>query len=540
MDMEETEIKESKEDDILKERKEKFLQFVKIKSTWIFYAILAIILWVNYWLRTLPVPKLKDVTTGGYTIGPDLDPFLFLRYAKYIVEHGSLMAIDKMRYVPLGFNTAYETKLLPYMIAYFYKFLSLFSNVSVEYSAVIFPAFISIFTAIAFFLLVRKVFEEKGEKMSNITALVATAFLIVLPSLLPRTIAGIPEKESVGFFFLFLGLYFFVSGWQAKKLKNSIILGILAGITTAAMALVWGGFVYLFTTIAIATFAGFIFNKIGKKQFFMYTSWLFFAILLMTSFSAKFHFSGLAISTSTGLNFAVFVVLLVNFVLYKTRIKDTNFGLKIRKIKLPENLVSILISVLIILIFVVILLGPMFIFNFVGDIMGHLTTPYTDRLSFTVAENRQPFFSSEWKDSFGPVVQGVPLFFWLFFVGSILLFYEMVKDLEKKKKWIVVIAYIIFLFALIFSKYAPGVLDGTSTISKLVYFGGILIFFLGFIYIYYLYYKENKLEDLTKINFSYLFLISYFVISLMAARSAIRLIMGLSTAAWMGTTYFFR
>jgi len=35
----------------------------------------------------------------------------------------------------------------------------------------------------------------------NIIALIATAFFVVIPSLLPRTIAGIPEKESAAFFF---------------------------------------------------------------------------------------------------------------------------------------------------------------------------------------------------------------------------------------------------------------------------------------------------------------------------------------------------
>jgi len=538
-----TEKGTSSRDEIIEERKEKALIFLKSKLSWIFYLVLALIVWINWKIRTIPMPKLIDVTTGGYTLGPDLDPFLFLRYAKYIVEHGSMMAWDYTRYVPLGFNSAVETKLLPYMMAYFHKFLAFFSSTpSVEYSSALFPAFISIFTAIACFLLVRRIFRAKGEKISNIIALASTAFLVVLPSLLPRTIAGIPEKESVGFFLIFLGFYFFIAGWQSQKTRNAIIFGILAGISTGAMGLIWGGVVYMFTTIAIATFIAFIFNKVGKNQFLMYCSCLAFTIILMVPLSARYTITGLATSTSSGLNFAVFFILLVDFILFKTKLKDSKIVNRIReinRIQLSERILSIIISAIIILLIVVVWFGPKFVFNFFGDIVEHLTTPYTDRLGFTVAENRQPFFAGEWRDSFGPVIKDIPLFFWLFFIGSIFLFYEMIKSLELKNRLILVSTYALFLFALIFSKYAPnGAFDGTSGMSKLLYFGGILLFGGVFVYIYYKYMKENKLSQFEEFDFGYIFIIAYFVISLMAARSAIRLIMGLAPVAAIIISYF--
>ena len=196
------------EKEIIEERKEK-LQNLLVKSGWIYYLILSIIVFIGVYIRTRNIPKLKDITTGMWTLGPDLDPFLFLRWAKDIVENGSLMIIDSMRYVPLGYNTAGEMKLLSYMIAWFYYFLSFFSKeVTVTYAAVIFPVLMFALTIVAFFLFARKIFYKEDEKTKNIIALIATAFFAVIPSLLPRTIAGIPEKESAAFFFMFIAFYF--------------------------------------------------------------------------------------------------------------------------------------------------------------------------------------------------------------------------------------------------------------------------------------------------------------------------------------------
>jgi len=155
------------------------------------YVILAIIVYLSVRIRTANLSKLKDVTTGTWTLGPDLDPFLFLRWAKYIVEHGSLYVIDSMRYVPLGFPTKWELLLHPYMMAWFHKLLfALGLSDSITYSAIVYPVFFFAITVVAFFLLVRKIFVDSlGNAKSNIVALIASFFLTIIPALLPRTIA---------------------------------------------------------------------------------------------------------------------------------------------------------------------------------------------------------------------------------------------------------------------------------------------------------------------------------------------------------------
>ena len=107
------------ENKILSERKEKIIKYIKTNFNLVSYFLLAIVVYIAVKIRTLNLPNLRDITTGGWTLGPDLDPFLFMRWAKYIVEHGKLMAMDMMRYVPLGYSTKGELLLHPYLMAWF-------------------------------------------------------------------------------------------------------------------------------------------------------------------------------------------------------------------------------------------------------------------------------------------------------------------------------------------------------------------------------------------------------------------------------------
>ncbi|MFH1500713.1 MAG: STT3 domain-containing protein [archaeon] len=513
---------------LIEKRKKDILKFLKSKGSLLVILGVIILIFLTWHTRTVNLEQLKDITTGDYTLGPDLDPFLFLRYAEMILETGDLVEVDYMRYVPLGYNTAGETRLLPYMIVYLYKVLNFFNQSTLSYAAVIFPALMFLLTAVTFFLFVRKVFDK--HKYMDWISLIATAFLIVSPSLLSRTVAGIPEKESAGFFFMFLAFYFFIYAWRCQSLKKSLILAVLAGVSTALMGLIWGGWIYIWVSIALFAFVVFIIGGVGKKEAYVYGLWWVFSVLGVMVFSTRFSLADLIYSTSTGIAFVVLSLIIVDYIVFNTKIKEIKNIVKMRS-KVPDRVISIILLTILGIAASTIFLGISFIPNFVSHIFFSLTQPYTDRLSFTVAENRQPYFS-EWAGSFGPIVGSIPLFFWLFFLGSILLFYDSVKKLEKKRRGMLLAGYILFLFALIFSRYGSNhIMNGMNNLSKGVYFGGFII--LGGIgsYIYYKYYKEGELTELKKIDTSYLFLIAFFIVSLIGARSAVRLIMVLSPPA---------
>ncbi len=520
----------------LEERKKKVLNFLKQKHIWVI-GLLIIALILGAYIRSMPMhdhgglPGLWDVTTNTWTLGPDLDPWLFTRYAKTIVEQGSLPAIDMMRNVPLGFNTLIESKLLPYMMAYTYYFLHLFdSSVDVEFAAVIFPVIMFSLTILSFFLFSRELFVKKSEQSktkANIIALIATFFMIVIPSFLSRTIAGIPEKESAAFFFMFLSFYLFLRSWKADTFKKTLIWGILSGISTGCMGLIWGGVVYVFIGIALTTFLGFILGRIKTRGFIIYSTWFISSLVALLSFSNKYSLSSLMQSTDYVIAFITFFVLLVNYLLWKTNLSNMRI---LSRIKIPRNITSLLVSLIMGFVIVVFVLGPEFLLDKIQHLINTFITPTTGRWQITVAENRQPYFT-EWGSSFGPFIKGIPLLFWLFFLGSLVLFRKMVSCLKKKDGLVLTGLYILFFLGLVFSRYSgSSILNGENFISKLFYFGSALILFVGLIR-YYLKYEKEGYNYFKKIDYKLLFLFSLFVLILVTVRSAVRLIMVLGPIA---------
>ncbi len=541
-DLEETEK-------LVEERKKKLIYFLKNKQLWVIgVLIIAIILGV--YIRSLPMsnhtgnavptvwsfifhgdtffggtPGLWDITTNDWTLGPDLDPWLFTRQAKVIVNEGSLPVIDHMRFVPLGWNNAAETRLLPYMIAWTYYLVNLFGHYSTNFAAAIFPVIMFALTIISFFLFVREIFIRKDKKTilkANLISLIATFFMIVIPVFLSRTLAGIPEKESAAFFFMFLTFYLFIRAWKSNKIQTILILGILVGIATASMGLIWGGVTYVYVTIGIASFLALILNKISKKQGIVYGLWLIVSVSILNIFSMRYTLLGFLTSTSSLIGVFVFFAIIVHAILWKTKL--IRYFESYSK-KIPKNLISIIITILIGVISLSIIFGINFIPSKISGLIDTFIKPVVGRFITTVAENRQPYFT-EWGASFGPFLKNIPVLFWLFFISSIILFKEMLKPLLKKDAWILTGLYILFFLGLVFSRYAPHpyILDGEGFVSRLLYFGSALLLIGALIYYYMVYYKQG-LKKFEEIDFEYLFFFSIFILTLFTARSAVRLIM---------------
>lgn len=526
------------EDRQLIERKERMLHLVKENKNWSIGVLVALLAYFAFWLRTRNLPGLRDVTTGGWTLGPDLDPYLFMRWAKDIVAHGSLMEVDPLRYVPSTYYTNGELPGLPYMIAWFHKIASIFWTTSVEHSSVIFPAFMFALTVIAFFLLVRVVFiEHLGERKANAIGLIASFFLIVIPSLLPRTIAGIPEKESAGFLLLFLAFYAFIHAWREKTLLKASIWAFGAGVVTAAMNLTWGGAAYILFTVGVASFIGFLLGQINRSRVSVLLIWIATTLVLTFPFTTRFELLGYITSIPYLLVFGALISVGVQFLLEK----DSYLKRTVDRIPyahhVPRPIVALIIVTLIGLLLITLVMGPTFIFGKFYEIKSNLVNPITDRLGVTVAENRQPFFA-EWANNFGPIFAGTPLFFWLFCVGSVVLFHHTIRSLLQKDRWILTAAYVVFLLGVIFSRYAPdSALNGTNTLSLFVYASSFIILALVSSYVYYRTHKNHEEERLRQFDFGLLLVLVLFFLSVASARGAVRLIMMLAPPAAILVAY---
>ncbi len=515
-------------------RKEKAIKFFKTNYQWISYAVLAFIVYLTIKIRLSNLAGLKDITTGTWTLGPDLDPFLFLRWAKYIVENGNLMIIDTLRYVPLGYNTSGEYLLLPYLIAWFHKLATIFGSESVTYSAIIFPAFAFGLTIISFFFLTRKIFLKKlGGINANLIALVASFIFSVIPVFLPRTIAGIPEKESAAFLFLFLAFYLFLCGWESKDKYKLYIYSILAGISTAFMAHIWGGNIYIFYTLVPAVFLAFLAEKVDKNKLTAYGLWILSSFILMITMFSKYSFGGLISSLTMGSALMVFII--ISFDMYA---RQKIFGKRRGVQKLPPKLVSLLAVALFIVIISSIFFGLSYIPEQISNVKDALIKPATSRLIQTVAENRQPYFT-EWAGSFGPLIKSIPVTFWLFFVGSIYLFYNLVTILKQKERIILTLSYLVFLLSLVFSRYSSNSrLNGESGLSLFVYVFGFVVFLVASIHLYYRYFKKGELNNFKEIDFGFILLFIFFFLGIISARAGVRFIMMLAPPASIIIAFF--
>ncbi len=90
------------EDATLEKRKES-LKRLFFGKKYLQYVLLAILMIWGFIIRIKPLPNLIDITTGKY-IPSDPDAMLFLRYAHEVLAHGSLSAVDVMRYYPFGYT----------------------------------------------------------------------------------------------------------------------------------------------------------------------------------------------------------------------------------------------------------------------------------------------------------------------------------------------------------------------------------------------------------------------------------------------------
>ncbi len=506
--------------DQIEHRKNKLINYFKNNKTWIIYIILLIIVVFGYDIRTNNLHLLKDTITGDYT-PIDLDSYLYLRYAQQVIDNGKVLPNDNLRYYPFGYETSGETIFPSYFIAYLYKFLNFFnSKITLNYTDVIYPALTSSIGLIFFFLLVRRLFDYR-------IALLSSFLLAVIPTFVYRTMS--PDKEALANMFMFMALYFFVAGWKAIKLRDVILLGILSGISTGLMALSWGGVQFIFLTIGFFQLAIIILNKLDINKLLIYSSWMFPMFFVAINFSGRYTINSVISSFTTGVVLFAFFSSLIYYLIYNKDISKIKNKIE----KYPGGVLSVIITLIIASIFVTILYGTSFIQGIFQEQYINLIQPFgRTRWALTVAESHQPYIR-DWISNLGWK------YVWLFIIGSVILFYEVIKVLDKYK-WQLIALYSLFIIGFVFSRYSPeSTFNGTSSTAKFVFFGSIIgfILILSIFYIY-SYYKDKELfKRFSDINEIFVFILIWLLLMIIAARSAIRLLAVISPISTIIASY---
>ena len=478
-----------------------------------------IVLWlliVTSVVRTTNLPQLKDVTTGDWTLGPDLDPFLYLRIAQEI-NQGGIQNPDMMRYAPLGVENYALKSLMPWAIILVFKIINLFNKISLTYAAIITPVIFFLISTLGFLLFTKTIFSFKfSNQKAWLGAIIASLFYISSPSILHRTTAGIPEIESLGLLWFWFAFLFFCLAWKSGSSRKTTIYGVLAGIFTGLMSLTWGGYRYIYMIICLTTLIIFLFQKDEKKNLQIFISWIIPAAIM------EFYRVGNIIDiltslTTTGFAFFTIFILFVNLIISKP---EVGRKIKIENINLPKPIKSLLLGIVLLLIIFTVMRGE-FVLNAFKEIFERFLYPFgRGRVGLTVAENKVPFLQE--------IIQNFDYLFWIFVVGTIAVFFASTKDFTTKNKIWLNFTFLLMTAGFVFNKYSSNsILNGENFISKAFYIGSLIIFAASTIYILikaYLKKDDKTLNNFKEIDFSYILLLSFAFWAISSMRGAIRLL----------------
>lgn len=494
-----------------------FLSYVTARLKKYKLMFLPLILWlliITVSVRTSNISQLIDVATGEPTLGPDLDPFLYLRHAMEINDR-SLENPDSFRYGGSE-NYAYKN-LMPWAIFLIFKIISLFSSTSITYAAIITPVILFLISAIGFLLFTKTIFAFKfSEKKAWVGAIIASLLYVVTPSMLHRTTAGIPEIESLGIVWFWFAFLFFTMAWKSETQKKILVYGLLSGIFTGLMSWTWGGYRYIYMIICLTVLMFFLFQKDNEKNFKIFFAWVIPALIL--EFLRIGNVFGVITNiTDTGFAFFTIFVLGVDWILHKTNLEKT---LRLNKFNLPRPIKSAILGI-IILVGIFILWKGSFVIETVGNIFERILYPFgRERVGLTVAENKVPYFQE--------ILGNFKYLFWTFALGIWAVFYTATKKFNLNKKIIFNSLFIIMVLGFIFNRYSPtSLFNGDNFISRLFYLGGIILFFVFTLYVIikaHIKKDEKTLSDFKEIDFSLILLISFAFFTLLSMRGAIRLL----------------
>jgi len=494
-----------------------FFKNKKVQNILIIVLLLSVII-LGIWIRTQNLGLLIDQTTGEY-IPTALDPFYFLRLTETILERGGYPEFDVMRYLPNA-QVEFHKSLLPWASVLIYKAANILGDYSIQYTSIIFPVVFFVLGLILFFFLI---YFLTGSK---ITALISSIFLTILPPYIYRSMAGFFDHEVIGMFAFFLVLisYTFALKFLHKEEKEKkdkkylykvILFGALVGALTVFTIASWGGisnFLFMIIPLSFGLF-WLIKTRDLEKNRAKITSLLIFYIVFFAStilfglgygFDLSTILSRTVLSSTSLLNSVVLLFIISDFFMIR-------FGEKIpiKGAKDYRLVFSVGLMILLGFLFSVIIYGNPF--SVVKDIVERLLHPFgTGRVGLTVAENRAPYLQ-DWINQTGKIL------FWLFVGGLITIGANISKAVKKQGRKIgFIFFWILLILGILFSKFSPtSMFDGTNFISKLFYFGSIIVFGIYCVRLY----SKEKLN----IKPEWLIVFSWMIFMLIAARGAVRL-----------------
>lgn len=398
------------------------------KKYWYLFILLTIVL-MAFWIRSFP---------ARYGELQALDPLYMFRISEYVLENDfRLPETDIMRAYPYGGHPFLADPPVPfYMPTVLYSILTMLGmNMIFFHFALITPAIFGALAVLAMFFLGKELFNNYK------AGLFSAFFLATVPAFITRTSAGFYEKEPLAGFLLIFSIYFFVRAYK----RNSILAGIISGISLALLGLTWGGVQFLYAFYAAFALILIILNRCPTRLVKSYIPTAVLGIYLTQFYPSHPHlFMGVVF----------FAQVVIVFVLLRFFVERFNL---IRREQLHY-----FTPVVIVLAFVIIMGASMFIDPISNTVQNFMNAIFVSKgvAGQTVAEQ----MPGGWNDIAGPMGLGtgratslVPqlgsitnyLSIWGFtLIGIIMLLYSLYKTrkfiLFIPLLWIIVAIYGVF------------------------------------------------------------------------------------------------
>ncbi|MFQ5821892.1 MAG: STT3 domain-containing protein, partial [Candidatus Heimdallarchaeota archaeon] len=218
---------------------------------------LTLIVIASFLIRVLPYWRYDHLLKA-------FDPYIQFEIANRILNDGFIGWIDwvdQQTWYPIGRAMGLSSYIgVPLSSVIFYKILHVF-GIKIDLMTVSFltPAILGTLSVLTIYFLGK---EVQGKRAGLFTALL----LAVSPAHIQRSIAGFFDNESIGILLLLMTYVFFLRGLKT----NSMVYGLLAGVTLGLLGISWGASKYAFDFLALYVIVLILLKKHSSRLLAVY------------------------------------------------------------------------------------------------------------------------------------------------------------------------------------------------------------------------------------------------------------------------------
>ena len=424
-------------------------------------------------------------------VGPD--SARIIRQAQLISENGAFPEQDTMRSAPSGRSTHYQLTLFPYLIAWIHQTLRFFgSDSSLEQIAMLSPVICFAMVCIALYLFTKEVLGPS-------VALLSVNLAAVLPVLTNRTVAGYVDRDGLCLFLGLLSYYLYFKSSHSNCLSLRLLFAGLSGLTMGALGLTWQGVAIFSLVIVAVEMIRLLMQGYSTSDFYTYLCWAMPMLLALLGVKRSYYHLDQPFAFLAVVPTCLMLGLATVSVMSSLRLSE--------KLKVIYVLGAVLISPIAII--------GLFSLPMPASLWENLNYPFgQQRLAEMIGELRKKGLI-DWYIW--------PGLFFFFIAGGLLDTVFRCLHRLPINAWLITLLFQIIVLGIIFSRvFSIEYVLENSSVSNTVY----IISLIGLVFLAIAVYVRLKLQSGkwagAKVNYDALFLIIYFLIALITARSAIR------------------